>query len=88
MEYKYNIYGEVEDETQYKNLILDYFMNPSCNKIHKLCECDLIVHKDLLYFHKNSSPNHDLVRKQHKRKKKYHTESITKNDIKISVNFD
>tara|TARA_R100000654_G_scaffold63861_1_gene91223 strand:- start:125 stop:391 length:267 start_codon:yes stop_codon:yes gene_type:complete len=88
MEYKYNIYGEIEDEKQYKRLILDFFMNPKCNKYHTLCDCDLIVHKNLIYFHKYSSPNHDLNRKQHKRKKKFHTNTITKNDMKISVNFD
>ena len=88
MEYQYNQFGEVEDEKQYKHLILDFFMNPKCNKYHSLCDCDLIVHNSLLYFHKDSSPNHDLVRKQHKRKKRFHTDSITKNDIKVSVSFD
>jgi hypothetical protein len=88
MDYKYNIYGEVEDDKQYKKLILDFFMNPKCNKFHSLCDCDLIVHNSLLYFHKESSPNHDLIRKQHKRKKKFHTKNITKNDIKICVDFN
>lgn len=85
--YKYNSYGEIEDEKEYKKLILDFFLNPEINNSHKFCDCDLIVHKSLLYFHKESSPNHDLTRRQHKRKKKFYTNNITKNDIKVSVNF-
>jgi|TARA_R100000081_G_scaffold90524_2_gene65911 hypothetical protein len=86
--YKYNSYGEIEDDRQYKNLILEYFLNPEINKSHHFCDCNLIVHKNFLYFHKYSSPNHNINRRQHKRKTKYHTNNITKDNLKICVSFE
>ena len=84
----YNGYGEIINNELSNNLIFLYYVDSDISRYNTICDCGCIVNRNLLYYHKLSSPNHTRKKNPILKKKSFPTKKITKDNIRINVSFD
>jgi hypothetical protein len=84
---EYNTYGEITNFPYTNTLTCLYFIDSDISRYNTFCSCGCIVNKNLLYYHKSTSPLHKRLKPTLK-KKSYPTKKITKDNINIVVKFD